>query len=377
MRRVPAVVRGRKPIVPGERRPLYRPGLAGRTSAGCHSSTSVVRSGRAAFSATERDDASFGMPRILLIKTSSLGDVVHNLPAVSDIARVFPGAEIDWVVEQAFAAVPSLHPAVGRVIPAAIRRWRRTWWRSAARAEVRAFVAALRRESYDGVVDTQGLLKSALVARCARGRRYGLDWRSSREPLRLFYDRTFDVPRSAHAVERNRSLAAAALGYTVSSQPSYGLRRLPRPSTLVGAAPYCVLIHGTTAAAKLWPETEWIECGCELARSGLRAMLPWGSDEERRRALRIAAGIPGAQALPQLGIDDLARILSNARCAVGVDTGLTHLATALGTIAVGIYTSTDPARVGLYGSACAVNLGGPGLCPRTHEVMRALERLAP
>src|SRR5687768_13752384 len=136
------------------------------------------------------------MPRVLLVKTSSLGDVVHNLPVASDLAGAMPGVAVDWVVEEAFESIPALHPGVGEVIPVCVRRWRSAPWQSATWRQLRAFVARLRSVSYDAVIDTQGLLKSAIVARFARGRRFGLDWSSSREPLFMFYDRTIRVPRA-------------------------------------------------------------------------------------------------------------------------------------------------------------------------------------
>src|SRR5688500_15357975 len=131
------------------------------------------------------------MRQILLVKTSSLGDVVHNFPVASDIAAMLPNAAIDWVVEESFAALPRLHRSIRRVVRLAVRRWRQSWWRADTRCEVREFASALRSVRYDAVIDTQGLLKSAVVARAAHGTRYGLDWASSREPLAGFYDRTF------------------------------------------------------------------------------------------------------------------------------------------------------------------------------------------
>jgi heptosyltransferase-1 len=150
------------------------------------------------------------MPRILLIKTSSLGDVVHNLPVVSDIRRHQPGAEIDWVVETPFAAIAQMHPAVRNVIAVAVRRWRRSPLSADTRAQFRDFLRKLRAQPYDAIIDTQGLFKSALLARAAHGVCYGLDWKSSREPLRPFYDHTIHVPWGQHAVVRNRSLASSA-----------------------------------------------------------------------------------------------------------------------------------------------------------------------
>src|SRR3954449_9434648 len=182
------------------------------------------------------------MPRILLVKTSSLGDIVHNLPVASDIARAVPGAEIDWVVEESMAKLPALHAAVSRTIPVAIRRWRRGALKADTWREIRDFAESLRAAPYDAVIDTQGLLKSALIARAARGRRYGYGWRASREPLFVFYDRTFDVPWNIHAVERNRALAACALAYERPLTIDYGLRPDASVHADIGGA-YATLLH--------------------------------------------------------------------------------------------------------------------------------------
>lgn len=313
------------------------------------------------------------MARVLLVKTSSLGDVVHNLPVASDIASKVPGVRIDWVVEEAFAAIPALHPGVGEVIPLAVRRWRSSW-NSATRREVGAFVARLRSVHYDAIIDSQGLFKSALVTRLARGARYGLDWESSREPLFMFYDRTIRVPRAQHAVERNRNLAAQALAYTPPIRVDYGIAA-PPAAPAARAERYAVLVHATSAAPKLWPEGRWIALGETLAAKGLACVLPWGNDEERRRAERIAEALPLAQVPDRMRLAEVASLLAGARCVVGLDTGLTHLAGALGVRTAGIYTATDPAATGLFGCARAVNVGGPAMSASADDVLRALDTL--
>ena len=310
------------------------------------------------------------MARVLLVKTSSLGDVVHNLPVASDIASELPGVSIDWVVEEAFAAIPALHPGVGEVIPLSVRRWRFSW-DSATWREARAFVSRLRSVDYDAVIDSQGLFKSALVTRLARGARYGLDWESSREPLFMFYDRTIRVPRAQHAVERNRSLAAHALAYAPPMRVDYGIAAAP-PAR---AGRYAVLVHSTSAEAKLWPEGRWIALGEALAAEGLACVLPWGNDDERLRAERIAEALRHAQVPDRMPLAAVASLLAGARCVVGLDTGLTHLAGALGVRTVGIYTATDPAATGLFGCAHAVNVGGPAVSAGADDVLRALKAL--
>jgi heptosyltransferase I len=315
------------------------------------------------------------MQRILLVKTSSLGDIVHNLPVVSDIVCAHPGAHIDWVVEERFAAIPALHPAVRRVIPVAVRRWRRSWLSRATRRELCLFLRELRTERYDAVIDTQGLLKSALIARAAHGRRYGLDWSSSREPLALFYDRTSRVPRAQPAVERNRALAALALGYSPSSAVRYGITTTSRDHPWLKFSKYAVLVHATSAKDKLWPEDQWIALGTALAARSITSVLPWGTAPEHERSMRLAQAIRSSVVPPQLELDDMAGMLARAACVIGVDTGLTHLAGALDVATIGLYTTTDPARTGLYGCARAINLGGIKRTPSVNEVLLEMERL--
>jgi len=304
------------------------------------------------------------MARILFVKTSSLGDVVHNCPAVSDAAHAIPGAEIDWVVEEPFAPVAAMHSRVRRVIPVAVRRWRTALWNPAVWREMREVRRAIAAERYDAVIDTQSLLKSALITSWARGPRHGLDRSSAREPLAaLFYGTRHSVPRGLHAVERNRRLAAAALSYAPAAL-DYGLKKISS-----GGEAATVFLTMTSRADKLWPEERWIELGRAL---GVPPVLPWGSEEERQRAARIASALPGSRVPPRMALDQLGAIFASAQAVVGVDTGLTHLAAALGARTVGIYCGSDPALTGIYGAARALNLGGPGRPPGVAEVLKAL-----
>ncbi|MEQ1881557.1 MAG: lipopolysaccharide heptosyltransferase I [Burkholderiales bacterium] len=321
--------------------------------------------------------------RILLIKTSSMGDVVHNLPVVADLCRAFPGANIDWVVEEAFAPIPRLHPKVGRVIPVALRRWRRKPFESSTRKAFAELRQLLCNVQYDAVLDTQGLLKSALLARMANGVRHGLNWRSSREPLRLFYDRVHEIPWTLHAVERNRLLAAKALGFDLAAPPVFGLATSPPNNTTPQlaleqkniAGPYAVFLHATSAARKEWPESHWVTLGKQLKSRGVSCVLPFGTSVEQARSQRLAAQIPGSCVPRALGLDALSSMLSLAKFVVGVDTGLSHLSAALMMPTVGIYCATDPAATGLYGSALALNIGGIGSTPGVAEALAAIEQV--
>jgi lipopolysaccharide heptosyltransferase I len=310
------------------------------------------------------------VPRILFVKTSSLGDVVHQCPAVSDAARGIPGARIDWVVEEGFAGIARLHAHVGRVIPVAVRRWRGALWKREVWREIAAFRASLAAERYDAVIDTQGLLKSAFITRLASGTRHGMDRASAREPLAArFYERTHEVPRGLHAVERNRRLTAAALGISLQSSIEYGLRAGAAPGEKMPSS-YSVLLTMTSRADKLWPEARWIELGRAL---GLPVVLPWGSAEERARAERIGHGIGQAVVPRRMMLQQLGEVLVHARNVVGLDSGLTHLAAALGAPTVAIFCGSDPSLTGVYAAPRATNVGAPAKPPQVFEVLQALQ----
>ena len=298
------------------------------------------------------------------MKTSSLGDVVHHCPAVYEAARNLPGADIDWVVEEAFAGVPAMHASVRRVIPVALRRWRSALWRRSTWSEFAAFRASLALERYDAVIDTQGLVKSAFIARFANGPLHGLDRASERERLaHLFYRHAHPVQWALHPVDRNRLLTAQALGYAVQGPPEYGLRvEAPEPVTRA------VFLTMTSRAEKLWAEERWIDLGRSL---GMPVVLPWGTAEERARAGRIAEAIGNAVVAERMTLAELARLFAQSTWVVGVDTGLTHLAAALGCRTVGIYCGTDPALYGLR-AARAASVGANRQPPSVEQVRKEI-----
>ena len=312
-------------------------------------------------------------PRILFVKLSSLGDVVHHFPAVSDVRRRWPDAHLAWAVESAYAGLVKLHPAVAQSIPVNLRSLRRAWHR---RTEWRAFGSSRREiESgrWDYVVDSQGLLKSALIAASAPGSRFGLDASSARERLTArFYDVRLPVARRMHAVERNRRLVAQVFGYSIDGiAAEYGLAPPPSPPAWAPESRYIVMLHAASHKQKMWPEAWWVELGQQLAEQGYTSVLPAGTGPERAAAHRIALDVPGSLVAPPAELPELAALLAHAWAVVGVDTGLTHLAVALGRPAVGIYCSTEPQLTGLHGQE-AVNLGAPGAPPSVRDVAAAL-----
>lgn len=308
---------------------------------------------------------------ILFVKMSSLGDVIHNFAAVTDAARARPGLRVDWVVEEAYVPLVTLHPAVRHAIPINLRRLTRNLSSRHAWSEFAETRKALRAQAYRQIIDTQGLIKSAAIARIARGPRWGMDRATAREPLAaLAYQHSINIPRGQHAVARNRQLAAAALGYEVRGAPDYGLSRPPTPPVFAPPNPYAVLLHATSRSNKEWLIDNWVQLGQSLAASGVAIVLPWGNAQEKARSEAIAeqvgttAHVPPAMALP-----DAAALLGHACLVVGVDTGLAHLAVALAVPTFGIYVATDPGLTGLLGEN-AVNLGGKGAPPTVADVTR-------
>lgn len=312
----------------------------------------------------------------LLVKTSSLGDVIHNLPVATDLRRRFPELAIDWVVEESFSAIPRLHPAVRHVIPVALRRWRKQLFAAGTRREWHAFRHALDERHYDVVLDTQGLIKSGLIAWLARGKRCGYAAEAAREPLAArFYNRTFAIPRNLHAVERNRWLAAAAFDYAppdaAGAPLDYGIAAQPLQAAWLPAAPYAVLLTATSRDDKLWAEPSWSALAAALDARGIACVLPAGSPAERERAARLAGAMRHAVAAPPLDIPTLAALVAGASIVVGVDTGLTHLAAALGRPVVAIFAASEPGLTGVLAATPAVNLGGMGRPPGAAEVIAA------
>ena len=288
--------------------------------------------------------------RILIIKMSSMGDVLHTLPAVTDALSGVADARFDWVVETKFSEIPGWHEGVHRTVPLSLRKWRRepgVWFGE----PVRTALAALRAERYDLIIDAQGLYKSALVACLARGRRAGFAADSAREPPAAgLYSRRASVPTDLHAVERTRRLFAQVLDYEVpETAPDYGINRQDFACEYAGGRPYLVANHASSWPAKSWPEAYWRELVARASDAGMDVLLPWGNAAERKQAERIACEPGTAKVLPAMTLGRLAGVLSNAVAAVSVDTGLGHLAAALGTPAVSIYGATDPARTGTVG----------------------------
>lgn len=289
---------------------------------------------------------------VLIVKTSSMGDVLHTLPALTDAMKAIPGIRFDWVVEEGFAQIPAWHPAVARVIPVAIRRWRKHWFGSEVREERFLFKREVQSTRYDLVIDAQGLIKSAaLVTRIAYGEKHGQDSRSAREPFASWwYDKRHEISKKQHAVQRTRELFAKSLGYPLpETEGDYAIAQHFQSESPADAGNYLVFLHATTRDAKHWPESHWRKLIGLLAESAVKIKLPWGAEHEHQRAIRLAEGFDFVEVLPKLTLEQVARTLAGAKAVVSVDTGLSHLTAALDRPNITLYGPTDPGLIGGYG----------------------------
>jgi len=311
--------------------------------------------------------------KVLVVKTSSMGDVVHAMPAATDMLREVPGLELDWLVEAPFAAIPQMHPGIRHVLPMAWRKWRSKLFEGRTWQAIAALRRDLRRDRYDLVIDLQGLIKSALWGRQANGPLAGYDRASAREPqASWFYERQAAVPTDLHAVDRCRRLAAALLGYAAPQlSPDFGLRA--PAATWAPRVPYAVIIPNASRAEKLWPERRWVAVGQRFRSKGWLPVVMWGRPGEQTLAERIAASCEGDVPI-FLKVGEVAALLAGARHVVGLDTGFTHLAAALGRPTLGIYCDHEPGLAGITGSGIVASIGGKGQVPSQNDVMALLEQ---
>ncbi|UTH76753.1 lipopolysaccharide heptosyltransferase I [Chromobacterium sp. IIBBL 290-4] len=311
---------------------------------------------------------------VLIVRTSSMGDLIHTWPAITELKTHYPNIRLSWLAEDSFADIARLHPQVDEVLTLSWRRWRKGLWKPEVWRELGALRRKLRESSFDLVLDSQGLIKSALPSRWACAPLAGLDWKSARESLAsLFYDKKHAVSRKLSAIERNRRLFGLSFGYAPEGEPRFGVRQGARPAWMLSGR-YAVLLHATSRASKEWPEAHWVALGEELSsRHDMVTVLPWGNEREKARAERLAGLLPAAVVAPKMNLIEAAGLLGHASAVIGVDTGLAHLANALNVPLVAIYTDTDPQQTGVVETPWATNLGHIGQCPTVGAVLAALK----
>ena len=302
------------------------------------------------------------MPKkILLVRTSSMGDIIHTFPAAVDFKKAFPEAELHWLVEESFVDVCGLCSAVDAMQITAFHRWRKTPFASSVRKEIRDLREKLRSENYDAVVDTQGILRSAWAASWAGRPVTGYSRNTAREPLAtFFYKKTLEMPEALGAVRRYRRMLATAIGYEIDEEhPKFGAKAPAPKADLELPENYAALFVNTSLKRpKLWAEERWQELICDLGERGLSSVLFWGNDREKERAERIATASPMAHVLPRMKILEVASVVSRSKICIGLDTGLTHLAAALAIPCVGVWVNTDLQKVPVVGEVNCKTVGG-------------------
>ena len=331
-------------------------------------------------------------PKILLVKLSSLGDVLHNLPIVWDLRARLPNAQIDWVVEEAYVHLltPILSKAgfkgIDRIIPFGLRRWKKNLLHVSTWIQFFAFKRDLQSVQYDYLIETQGLLKSALV--CALAKKTpdsvvaGLanaTQHSGYEPVaRTFYNQCVQVPVDCHAVDRSRWVMSSALDWPLIDRvnaplfyPETYTQNLPEKPIAGLQKPYVLCFHSTAREAKRWSHQNWITLGKELAGRGYQVVFPWGNAAEKRVSQELAKSIPGALVPPGFSIEDAFSVIAGAALTVGVDTGLTHLAAVLGKPTVEIYCDSPRWKTEGYWANNIFNVGDMQSPPSALEVINA------
>ncbi len=345
-------------------------------------------------------------PKILIVKLSSLGDVLHTLPMVWDLRKRLPNAQIDWIVEEAYVSLlkpletTNTFRGIDRMIPLAFRRWRKSFWSRRTWHEFWAMRQILQSTTYDVILETQGLIKSALVCALAKKSAHAVvaglgnaTQYSGYEPLaRIFYTQAVQVPTQCHAVDRARWVMCSAMDWPLIKReaeppqfyPPEFVKHLPTlnieglsQASHEPTAPYVVCFHSTARAAKRWTNESWIDLGKALAQEGYRLVLPWGNANEKRVSESIARQIPGAIVPRAISIEEAYSLIAHAALVVGVDTGLTHVAAVLGKPTVEIYCDSPRWKTEGYWSECISNHGDVGHPPEVAEVLAACQRLIP
>lgn len=320
------------------------------------------------------------MLRVLIVKLSSMGDLIHALPAVTDAVRKIPNISFDWVVDEGFAEIPAGHPAIDRVIKSAHRRWRKNLWQTIKKKEVVYFVRKLRERTYDFIIDAQANHKSAVVTRLARGLRCGYDRKGVREKgiAHFAYTRHYHIAVREHAITRMRKLFAQVLNYSLDQDElDYGFKPEARTGG-VFAVPQksLIFVHNTSWQSKSWPEQYWCELAQKAAGAGYNILLTWGSELEKQRAERIARVSGQAIVLPRLSIAEFIPVAAQAVAAVCMDTGFGHIIAALDTPAVTLYGPSDPDLIGAAGKS-QIHIRADGACTCYHREVCSNKKTLP
>ncbi|MDR5854091.1 lipopolysaccharide heptosyltransferase I [Caballeronia sp. LZ062] len=315
------------------------------------------------------------MKRVLIVKVSSLGDVIQAQAVVGDLHRAFPGVKVDWAVDENFADIPRWNPGVARVLCAPLRRFKKARNVGDLKA-IWSSILDLRRERYDAIFDLHGVYKSAIISFLARSRRrFGYANVNLGERGAAFaYTHRFAPRHDANAWQGMRQTLADTLGYSIEAAPPsvFAIPKPAKPLAVTSDMPFALLFHATSKPEKKWPVQNWVAVAKALVERGVTPLLPWGSDAERLDAQAIAEGVPGARVLPKLSIEEIAQHIAMAALVVGTDTGLVHLASELRRPTVMIFSATSRPHFGVNVPGVSVSVGDSGNPPSVDQVLSAM-----
>ena len=314
--------------------------------------------------------------RVLVLRLTSMGDVVLTLPAVNDMLENIPGITIDWMVEKPFASIVQMNPKINLVHTAHWRKWRKALFKAETRNAIKEFRHKLKAVQYDVVIDFQGqIAKSIFLGVMANGPLMGFAKQGLREPLAaLFYRKKAEVSKSLHLVPRSRALAAQIFDYPIPRTPArYGIAA-GKPYWLPSEPDkkYAVMIPHRSRHEAPWPMENWIAIGKKLKALNINVAVLWGSPAEEFFSQEIAAHF-GGEVAPFLTVAQAAALLEHAHVVIGLDTGFTHLATALERPTIALHCDFDPKLAGLVGSAFHISMGGGGTYASLESVEQQLD----
>jgi heptosyltransferase-1 len=312
--------------------------------------------------------------RLLIVRLSAMGDVIHTLPAVHALREAFPQAHIGWLIEERWAELlcapgsprrgmrSALRPLVDEVHAVSLKAWGKSPLAISTLQRAATVWNDVRDAGYDVAVDLQGAMRSALLARLSRARVVYGAAEPRESPASLWYTRKV-VAHGQHVIEQNLSVAEALCEHARKvpmADISHDFPQDPRAKEFIGqrlaehsVGDFAILNPGAGWGAKRWPAERYGEVALRLAEQGLRSILNYGPGEEELARLAEAASGGTARAM-SCTITELIALTRRARLFIGGDTGPLHLAAALRVPVVAIYGPTDPARNGPYGTRSVV-----------------------
>lgn len=315
--------------------------------------------------------------KILIIRLSAIGDIFHTLTILPDIRKVFKDVQIDWLVDESFVEVTKLSPLIENVIPIPLKKWKKS--KLSYLPNLIKYKKSLPKVNYDYIIDTQSLIKTALLSKFLfNGEIYGLDRKSAREPLAsLFYDYKYNVNQDNVAVIRLRGLIAKIFNLNHNLRKfSFDVKTKPYLPNF--DSKYVLFLHGTSKENKKWAIDNWVELSqWIISNTDKQIVVTHSNDSEYQftKDLKDKLNSSRLTIIDKLKFAEFADVVKHASLVVGVDTGFTHLANLLHIPTIAIYQASDPNYVGMLESAIAKNLGNKESKITSYQAISCIQRI--